>query len=243
MFEGTDLELAVGEFTVQVLDATLVFLCDFAELSQLSGQFRVDLVAHGALIGLASGELVGVVVGGLGTVHGEGFRGGLDYVCERRVLWAFGDWIAGELTFAAEDIGGARFAGRLGAVGVPVDVLRERFMVVGGFYGQRLLRVEGGVIGVAIILYIGGLFDLRVTKAGDVDIIGREVWAEQESLTNGVGVTGELNVGIWDWMPVMSTVNSGHQQTKGLATHFAIVDDGGLWRWVLRRGASKMSFN
>lgn len=39
---------------------------------------------------------------------------------------------------------------------------------------------------------------MRVTKAGDVDIIGREVWAEQESLTNGVGVTGGLNVGIWD---------------------------------------------
>lgn len=108
MFEGTDLDLAVGEFAVQVLNATLVFLCDFAELSQLGGQFRVhDLVAHRALIGLASSELVGFVGGGLGTGYDKGFRGGLDYVCERRVLLAFGDWVAGELASAAEDVGGA----------------------------------------------------------------------------------------------------------------------------------------
>lgn len=175
VFEGTDLDVAVGDFALQMLDATLVFLDDFAELTQL----RLLFCERGfdALIVVAVAGPVGIF--GVALRHDVGLTGRMCSVCEwwvsglgdlgvlgLRLGLGLGGLVIGGIVLATEEIGAAGFAGRLRAVWVLVnDVLRREFMVNGVlFYGQRFLRA---VDGTTVVPRVdeglgGGLVDLFV---------------------------------------------------------------------------------
>lgn len=213
MLESADLDVTVGDFAVQILDATPIFLGDFAELTQLRVFFYEHVFeAYGLrIVVTVAGPVFGVT-----TRHDGGLPGIVDNVCEGVIL-GLGDFVAGELVSAAGDVGGAGlargvrdvralvtdmlgrgFVGRPGAVGVLVNGMLERGFVLdwGGFYGQRFPRVRDGgrttILGIKERL--AGLVKLRVAGVG----VRWEARAEHQSAANCVRVAGGLNAQIWN---------------------------------------------
>lgn len=148
MFESADLDVPVSDFAVQILDATPVFLGNFAELTQL----RVSLHEHVLEV---YGLLIIVTVAGLffvvTTRHDGGLSGSADNVCEGGIL-GLGDFVVGELVSAAGDVGGAGLARGVRAVGTLVTDMLGRGRKFAGresvereFVGREFVGRHGAV--------------------------------------------------------------------------------------------------